>query len=170
LSTVLFSRRRAISIRQGDNVHHPIHGIGTVQSIRKRSFSGETETTFAQVFFEREGLTLMLREEDLDETVRKPITATEAKKLLNHLEGWDGSVRKEWKARANAHQEAMEAGDPFAYADVYKGLSKLEAEGGLRATDREHMKKSLDLLVEEVACALGETYEQARDQIASEHE
>ncbi len=112
----------------------------------------------------------MLREEDLDETVRKPITATEAKKLLNHLEGWDGSVRKEWKARANAHQEAMEAGDPFAYADVYKGLSKLEAEGGLRATDREHMKKSLDLLVEEVACALGETYEQARDQIASEHE
>lgn len=157
-------------MKKGDNVHHPVHGIGKVQSIRKRSFSGEKETTFAQVFFEREGLTLMLREEDLAETVRKPINASEAKKLLDHMEEWDGSVRKEWKARANAHQVAMEGGDPFAYADVYKGLSKLEAEGGLRATDREHMKKSLVLLVEEVACALGETPEQARDQIASAQE
>ena len=110
----------------------------------------------------------MLREEDLAETVRKPISASEAKQLLEHLEGWNGNVRKEWKARANANQVAMEGGDPFAYADVYKGLSKLEAEGTLRATDREHMKKSLTLLVEEVSCALGETPEQARDQIARE--
>jgi RNA polymerase-interacting CarD/CdnL/TRCF family regulator len=109
----------------------------------------------------------MLREEDLDVTVRKPINATEARELLDHLDGWDGKVRKEWKARANANQVAMEAGDPFAYADVYKGLSKLEAEGALRATDREHMKKSLDLLVEEVSVALGETPEQARNQIAN---
>jgi RNA polymerase-interacting CarD/CdnL/TRCF family regulator len=120
------------------------------------------------VVFEREGLVLMLREEDLAETVRKPISASEAKQLLEHLEGWNGNVRKEWKARANANQVAMEGGDPFAYADVYKGLSKLEAEGTLRATDREHMKKSLTLLVEEVSCALGETPEQARDQIARE--
>ena len=167
-SHLILSRRIAISIKQGDNVHHPIHGIGKVQSIRKRSFSGEKETTFAQVFFKREGLTLMLREEDLAETVRKPISAIEAKQLLDHLDGWNGNVRKEWKARANANQVAMEAGDPFAYADVYKGLSKLEAEGSLRATDREHMKKSLTLLVEEVSVALGKTPEQARDQIASE--
>lgn len=110
----------------------------------------------------------MLREEDLAETVRKPMSAKKAKQLLDHIDGWDGKVRKEWKARANANQTAMEAGDPFAYADVYKGLSKLEAEGSLRATDREHMKKSLDLLVEEVSVALGKTPEQARDQIASD--
>jgi RNA polymerase-interacting CarD/CdnL/TRCF family regulator len=117
------------------------------------------------VFFEREGLTLMLREKDLEKTVRKPISANKAKKLLEHIGGWDGKVKKEWKSRANANQVAMEGGDPFAYADVYKGLSKLEAEGSLRATDREHMKKSLTLLIEEVSCALGETPEQARDQI-----
>jgi len=110
----------------------------------------------------------MLREEDLAKTVRKPISASEAKQLLKHLEGWDGKVKKEWKARASANQVAMEGGDPFAYADVYKGLSKLEAEGTLRATDREHMKKSLVLLAEEVSCALGKTPEQAREQIASD--
>jgi RNA polymerase-interacting CarD/CdnL/TRCF family regulator len=155
-----------LNFDKGEQVHHPIHGIGKVQSIRKRSFSGEKETTFAQVYFQREGLTLMLREKDLAKTVRKPINANEARQLLDHLEGWNGDVRKEWKARASANQVAMEGGDPFACADVYKGLSKLEAAGTMRATDREHLKKSLALLVEELSCALGETLDQARDKIA----
>ena len=160
------SGRRFITIRQGDTIHHPHHGIGQVQSIRKRSFSGEKETAFAQVYFKRDGLTLMLRQQDLDKTVRKPINANEAKRLLDHLETWNGNVSREWKARANANQVAMDRGDPFAYAEIYKGLSRLEAEGTLRSTDREHLNQSLDFLAEELAVALGETPEQARSQIA----
>jgi RNA polymerase-interacting CarD/CdnL/TRCF family regulator len=45
-------------------------------------------------------------------------------------------------------------------------LSRLEAEGTLRNTDRAHLNQSLELLVEEIAHALGETPEQARMQIA----
>jgi RNA polymerase-interacting CarD/CdnL/TRCF family regulator len=119
------------------------------------------------VYFKRDGLTLMLREQDVESTVRKPINASEAKKLLDHLESWDGKVRSEWKARANANQMVMESGDPFGYVEVYKGLSKLEAEGTLRTTDRAHLNRSLDFLAEELANALGQTNEQARDQIAS---
>jgi RNA polymerase-interacting CarD/CdnL/TRCF family regulator len=161
------SRRKLITFNQGDTVHHPFHGIGQVQSIRMRSFSGEKETPFAQVYFERDGLTLMLRKQDLAKTVRKPINASEARQLLDHLEKWNGKVTNEWKSRANANQVAMERGDPFSYAEVYKGLCKLEAEGTLRSTDREHMNRSLDFLVEELAIALGKTPEQARNQIAS---
>lgn len=108
----------------------------------------------------------MLREQDLDITIRNPISAREAEKLLNHLQNWDGKVSSQWKARANANQEALERGDPFGYAEVYKGLSRLEAEGTLRNTDRAHLNQSLELLVEEIAHALGETPEQARMQIA----
>jgi len=159
--------RRFITISQGDAVHHPHHGIGQVESIRKRSFSGEEETTFAQLYFKRVGLTLMLRKQDLAKTVRKPIDASEANQLLDHLEKWNGEVSSEWKARVNANQVAMERGDPFSYAEVYKGLSKLEAEGAtLRPTDREHLNQSLDFLAEELANALGKTPEQARNQIA----
>ena len=160
------SRRKLITIIQGDTVHHPHHGIGQVQSIRKRSFSGEEETSFAQVYFKRGGLTLMMRKKDLAETVRNPINASEARRLLDHLEKWDGNMSKQWKVRANANQEAMERGEPFDYADVYKGLSRLEAEGTLRASDRAHLNQALDFLVEELANALGKTLEQARNQIA----
>ena len=107
----------------------------------------------------------MLRQKDLAKTVRKPINASEAKQLLDHLESWDGDVSKEWKARANANQVAMERGDPFSYAEVYMGLSKLESQGTLRATDRDHMARSLDLLADELSNALGTSPDQARDQI-----
>jgi CarD family transcriptional regulator len=157
---------RLINIHQGDTVHHPHHGIGEVQSIRKRSFAGEKETTFAQLYFKRDGLTLMLRQKDLDKTIRNPIDASEAKKLLDHLENWNGKVSGQWKARANANQEAMDRGDPYDYAEVYKGLSILEAEGSLRASDRAHLNQSLEFLAEELANALGKTRDQARRQIA----
>ena len=109
----------------------------------------------------------MMRMQDLANTVRNPINASEAKQLLDHLEKWDGKVSSQWKIRANANQVAMERGQPFDYADVYKGLSRLEAEGTLRASDRAHLNQALDFLVEELANALCNTPEQARNQIAS---
>ena len=107
----------------------------------------------------------MLRQTDLAKTIRNPIDAAQARKLLKHLKTWNGKVSSQWKARANAHQQTMERGDPFGYAEVYKGLSKLEEEGTLRASDRVHLNQSLSFLVEEVANALGKTPEQALNQI-----
>lgn len=107
----------------------------------------------------------MLREQDLENIVRPPINKTEATKLLEHLDNWNGKVGSSWKIRASANQSVIEAGDPFGYVDVYKGLSKLENEGTLRASDRQHLNQSLELLVEELAYATGGTPEQARKQI-----
>lgn len=134
-------------------------------SIRKRSFSGDQEALFAKLFFKRDRLTVMLRKEDLANTVRDPIDAGQAKKLLAYLKAWKGKVSSKWKARANAHQQLMEKGDPFAYAEVYKGLSKLEEEGTLRVADRTHYQQSLTFLTEELANALGKTEDEARMQI-----
>ena len=134
-------------------------------SIRKRSFSGERETLFAKLFFKRDRLTVMLRKEDLAKTVRLPINAMEARKLLTHLKTWKGTVRREWKARTNAHKQMIEKGDPFGYAEIYKGLGKLEEEGKLRAADRTHYNQSLSFLSEELANALGKSEDEVRVQL-----
>ena len=117
---------------------------------------------FAQLYFKREGLTLMLRKKDLAKTVRNPIGPREAKELLAHLESCKISMSKQWKARANANQAAMERGDPLGYVEIYKGLRQLEEQGTLRASDRTHLNQSLDFLTEELANALGKTPDQAR--------
>lgn len=94
--------------------------------------------------------------------MRSLISNKDAKRLLEEIKTWNGKVSKQWKARANAHQAAIDRGDPFEYAKVFKGLSKLEEEDGLRAQDKAHLAQSLDLLTEELACSLRKSPEQAR--------
>ncbi|HMB59608.1 MAG TPA: CarD family transcriptional regulator [Xanthomonadales bacterium] len=160
-------RRRFITAIQGDRIHHPHHGIGKIESIRKRSFSGENGSKFAKIFFERDCVTLMVRENQLDETCRKPIGPTEAKKLLAHLKTWKGKVSNQWKTRANANQLKMDEGNPNGYAEVYKGLKVREEDGSLSAADRVHLKQAGEFLAEELAIALGKTPSEALDKISS---
>jgi len=117
------------------------------------------------MFFERDNVTLMVREDDLDETVRPPIGANEANKILEHIRTWKGKVSKQWKARSNAHQKKLEDGKPLSYAEVYKGLRKLKEDGSLSASDRTHLKQTERFLAEEMANALGKTYRETRKQM-----
>jgi len=109
----------------------------------------------------------MLRENQLDEMVRRPIGAEGAKKLLKHLKSYKSKVSNQWKVRANAHQIKMDEGDPNGYAEVYKGLRSREEEGSLSAADRVHLKQSGEFLAEELAIALGKTHSEALDKITS---
>jgi len=158
-------RRTPITITQGDRIHHPHHGIGKVQSIRRRSFSGENGAKFAEIFFKRERITLMLRENSLDDTIRTPIGPTRAEKLLDHMKSWKVKVSDQWKARANAHQARMDEGDPIAYAEVYKSLREREQEESLSSADRKHLKQCTEFLSEELANAFGQSPGEALDQM-----
>jgi len=89
-----------------------------------------------------------------------------AKRLLEELKDYDGKVSKQWKARANRHQAAIDRGDPFETARVYKSLSKLESQDGLRAQDKAHLAQSLQLLTEELSCCLRKSPEQTRKLLA----
>jgi RNA polymerase-interacting CarD/CdnL/TRCF family regulator len=108
----------------------------------------------------------MLRENELDEFIRKPMSKSEAGKLLDHLGTWQGKVSKQWKTRANAHQKKMDAGEPLRYAEVYKSLLHRQKEDSLSAADRNHLQQSSNLLAEELANALGKSQTEALDQMA----
>lgn len=108
----------------------------------------------------------MLPEAELDGAVRKPISPKDAKKLLDEIETWKGKPSKQWKTRANANQAAIERGDPFEYAKVYKALCVLESEGALRAQDRAHLNQSTHLLVDELSHSLRKSPDQARRLLA----
>jgi RNA polymerase-interacting CarD/CdnL/TRCF family regulator len=158
---------QAAKITRGDAVHHPHHGIGRVQSVSKRNFAGSNGAQFAQLYFKREELTLILPMRDAAATVRDPITAKQAGQILDHIEHWDGLAGKQWKARAAAHREAMDRGDPFECAEVFKSLSRLEAAGTLRHTDRTNLKRVFDALADELAFALDASPDRVRQQITA---
>ena len=128
-----------------------------MQSIRKRSFSGPRGSKFAKMFFPREDMTMMVREKDLDETVRKPIAKKKAREVLEHIGTWHESVSEQWKVRAGAHQAKLDDGDPFLIAEVYKALSLRREEEKLSAADRRQLSQSEERLSEELAMALGQS-------------
>jgi len=142
-------------------VHHPQHGVGKIESIRERSLYGTQPATYAEVYFEREDLTLTLQKDRLADEVRTLISANKSRQLLKELQAWSKKPSKQWKARANAHQAAIATGDPFEYAKVYKELSGLDADDALRTGDRQHFKQTEALLVEELASALGKSRRKA---------
>ena len=108
----------------------------------------------------------MLRENDLEDEIRAPIDAAEARKVLAHLESWDGKVSNGWKARANTHQKKLDQGDPYGYAEVCKALGERQEADSLSAADRLHLQQSESFLAEELANALGSSKEEARGRIA----
>ena len=158
----LSQKELPIDISTGEHVHHPQHGIGKIQSVRKRSFYGLDEATYAQLYFKRDDLTFMLLKEDLPKTVRSLISASEARKVLQQIKQWDGEPRSQWKARADAHEAVIEGGNPFEYAKVVKELSKMESADELRPRDRKNLSDTLDLLEEELTASLNKTAAQTR--------
>ena len=141
-------------IRKGEHVLHAQHGVGKIKSIRNRSFSGHAPARYVQLYFERDELTMTVLEEELPDVVRSLISFEEAEELLGQMSAWNGKPNEKWKARANAHQAALESGDPFEYVKVLKELTYLERQGELGLRDREHLSKSLYLITDELACAM----------------
>jgi RNA polymerase-interacting CarD/CdnL/TRCF family regulator len=150
-----YRRRITITIQEGDTIHHHQHGIGTVVSIRKRSFSGPDGSKFAKLHFTRNSMTMMVREEDLAETVRKPIAKKTAQEVFEHIGSWKEAVSEQWKPRAAALQKKLDDGSPFALAEVYKTLSMRQKADNLSAADRRQLGQSEARLAEELAMAFG---------------
>lgn len=96
----------------------------------------------------------MVRENDLADTIRKPIQKLEAQKVLAHIGEWNGPASESWKVRANAQQQKLDDGDPFALAEVYKTLSMRKKTDSLSGADRRQLIQSELCLSEELAMAL----------------
>jgi RNA polymerase-interacting CarD/CdnL/TRCF family regulator len=93
--------------------------------------------------------------------VRNLISPTKARKLLKEIEAWDGNPKSQLKARADAHESAIDGGDPFEYGKVAKELSKLKARDELRPRDKANLTRSLTLLTEEITFSLKKSSDQA---------
>ncbi len=144
----------SMNIRNGEYVLHAQHGVGKITSIRTCSFSGHAAAKYVQLYFVRDELTMEVLKEALPGVVRSLISPEQAWDLLEQIAEWNGKPQAQWKARANAHQAALDSGDPFEYLKVLKELALLESGDALCLGDREHLSRSLCLLTEELACAL----------------
>lgn len=108
----------------------------------------------------------MMPKSDLEKTVRAPISATEAKKVLKHLDEWDEEPSNQWKVRTARNQDRLESGDPFRLSRIYLDLVRFQKDRArLSQADKRQMELSLDLLSEELAIAMGRSQEEVQGMI-----
>lgn len=136
-----------------------------MQSIRKRNFTGADGSRFVKLFFPQNKMTMMIREEDLVESVRKPVAKRTAQKVLKHIGSFDGRASDQWKTREGALQKKLDDGDPFALAEVYKTLRLRQEADSLSAADRRQLSQSESRLSEELAMAFGHSADQVRQRM-----
>jgi RNA polymerase-interacting CarD/CdnL/TRCF family regulator len=140
--------------------------VGTVRSIKNRKFSGAGEASYAQLYFERDDLTFIILEEELPGQVRKLMPHKQAKEVLALIKAWDGKPSSAWKARSDAHQKAIDSGDPFEYAKVFRELHEMDCKDELRPQDTAHLNKISLLLSEELALSLNKADRQVKKLIS----
>jgi len=98
---------------------------------------------------------MLVREQDLGDSVRKPIAKKTACEVLAHIDGWEETVSEKWKTRAGTLQAKLDDGDPFALAEVYKTLRLRQEADILSAADRRQLSQAEARLSEELAMAFG---------------
>ena len=98
--------------------------------------------------------------------VRKLMPKKQAKEVLDMVRTWDGKPSSAWKARSEAHQRAIDSGNPFEYAKAYRELHELDCKDALRPQDNAHLNQISLLLSEELARSLNKPEKQVRQLIS----
>lgn len=101
-------------------------------------------------------MTMLVRETDLGDSVRKPIAKKTANEVIAHIAKWTEQVSEQWKTRAANFQAKLDDGDPFAIAEVYKTLRLRQEDDNLSAADRRQLGQSESRLSEELGMAFGD--------------
>ena len=98
--------------------------------------------------------------------VRELMPQKQAEEVLDMVRTWDGKPSSAWKARSEAHQRAIDSGDPFEYAKAYRELHEMDCKDALRPQDNAHLNQISQLLSEELARSLNKPDQQIRQLIS----
>ncbi len=123
---------------------------------------------FVTLYFDRESLKVIVPKRELDEQVRKLMNVQEARELLSYFESCDDTVSKSWKTRTRNNHERMISGDPKELCHVVKGLLSLQKKRGqLANSDKQQLRRALDILGEELGATLGKDKEAMIEELES---
>jgi CarD family transcriptional regulator len=154
-----------VNFKVGDKVVYPNHGVGVIESVRKRAV-GDLESSFYCLRILSTDSTVMV---PVDNTravgLRKVLTRRETSRVIKVLREGEVTTYDDWKGRFQANSDKMRTGDIKAVAEVLKSLSMLNEIKPLSYRERKMLDRARFLLVSELAEAGGKPIESVETQI-----
>ncbi|MEE8408265.1 MAG: CarD family transcriptional regulator [Myxococcota bacterium] len=142
------------TLRIGDKVVYPAHGVGEVTAIERREISG-FDQTFYVLSIMNTGMTVLVPTNNARSTgMREVIDASQVNSVFRTLRRKASKMPKvTWNRKQREYTEKIKAGSIHGVAEVFRELSLIGANKELSFSERKLLDTVRGLLVTEIACA-----------------
>jgi CarD family transcriptional regulator len=97
--------------------------------------------------------------------LRQVISADEARRVYQVLQGEETAMSSNWNRRYRANMEKIKSGDVFEVAEVVRNLTIRDAEKGLSTGERKMLDTARQILISELVIAQKSTKEEVEEKI-----
>lgn len=140
--------------RVGDNIVHPMHGAGVIESIVQRKIDGSVRDYYV-LKLPVGGMLVMIPVDTCERIgVRGIMSADEASKIVDGFSALTIDMTSNWNQRYRDNLQKIKSGDLMQVASVIKGLMLRDRERGLSTGERRMLHTAKQILVSELILAL----------------
>jgi CarD family transcriptional regulator len=138
----------------GDKAVYPGHGVGVIEAIETKEFSGKAQTFFILRIVDS-GMTIMIPRDNVRAVgLREVIRKLDVSKVLHILKNRDVTIDNQtWNRRYREYMDKINTGSIYEIAEVLRDLHLLKTEKELSFGERKIMDTAKTLLVKELAIA-----------------
>lgn len=138
----------------GDLAVYPAHGVGIIESIESRDFSGIKQNFYILRILDNNMIIMIPKDNIQNVGLRQIIDAGEVPKIYAILREREVAVDNQtWNRRYREYMEKIKTGSVFELAEVLRDLCMLRLDKELSFGERKMLDTARNLLVKEISIA-----------------
>ncbi len=153
----------------GDMAVYPTQGVGVIEAIEAKEFSGEKHRFYILRIVDSD-MTIMVPIDNADQVgLRTLIAKDRVSSVFDILEekSANGQAVASWSRRQREYNEKIKSGDLFEVAQVLRELYLIKEGKELSYGEKKVLELARKLLVKEIALAQGAAEEQVVERVES---
>ena len=139
----------------GEKVLYPMHGAGIIEDIQTQEIMGENRKYYV-MRMPLDGLMVKIPVDNAENIgVRKIITKSEAKKVMEYIKTFSCEFNSNWNKRYRENIAHIKSGNIYEVAGVFKMLMCRDRERCLSSGERKMLTSAKQILVSEIMLVKG---------------
>jgi len=149
----------------GTKVIYPTHGVGVIEAIERREVAGRRQNFYILRILGN-GMTIMIPTQNAKKVgLREVIHPSELSKVMEILKRDDLEICPNWNRRFKDNLERIKTGSLYEIALVLRRLLLLQKGRNLSFGEKRMLETVRNLMVTEIAHAMGVCEDEARAMI-----
>ncbi len=145
----------------GDKIVYPMHGVGLIEAIEKKSVLGK-RNRFYMITIINSGMKVMIPVDNAQSIgIRSIISNREVKKVLELLKKKEVITEDDWKLRYQGNIDKVKSGSIYEVGEVARDLYRRGKEKELSIMERKLYENAYQLVIHEIALAKSINIEEA---------